>query len=504
MSSNQALDLGEAIAALSMATDLANGHPLETSLRTGYVAHALARTLGLGDLACEHAAYAGILRYLGCTAYAHEEAKRFGGDDNQVRQLYNPVDMGSTAQKVKATVTGLATESDLLGRASAVAKALCAASSFKASQEAASCEAGERLAIRLGLPAVGTILRSAFERYDTAASRDPVVSILHVAQLCPLIYTGRDTLLASVRERSGGHFSPEVVEALCDSGEDVFEALEAPSVWDEVVGLDVLRRPVHSSVDQICQAFADFADVKSVYMLGASSAVARTARTAAKVAGMDTDAQDALWRAGLLNSIGRVSVPNGIWDKPGPLSDAEFERVRLYPYYTSRILKKSTALGPLADLAGAAQERADGSGYHRGLTNAQSSPSMALLAAASVFEALRAGRGHRPEFSLEDTARILGQEATAGRLDYDAVAAVCEAAGQERPPRPDYPANLSEREVDVLRLLATAHSNKEIGKKLFISAKTVQHHVAHIYEKADVGTRVGAALFAIENDLLRL
>ena len=61
-------------------------------------------------------------------------------------------------------------------------------------------------------------------------------------------------------------------------------------------------------------------------------------------------------------------MPNGIWDKPGPLSAGERERVRLHPYYTERVLERSRALAPLAPLAGAHHERLDGSGYHRGAT----------------------------------------------------------------------------------------------------------------------------------------
>ena len=75
--------------------------------------------------------------------------------------------------------------------------------------------------------------------------------------------------------------------------------------------------------------------------------------------------------AGFLHDVGRVAVPNGIWDKPGPLSASEQERVRLHAYYTERVLERSGALAPLALLAGSHHERLDGSGYHRGAAAAQ-------------------------------------------------------------------------------------------------------------------------------------
>ena len=66
------------------------------------------------------------------------------------------------------------------------------------------------------------------------------------------------------------------------------------------------------------------------------------------------------------NDLGRGAVPNGIWDKPGPLTDGEWERVRLHAYYTERVLSRVEALAPLARLAGLHHERLDASGYHRG------------------------------------------------------------------------------------------------------------------------------------------
>jgi DNA-binding NarL/FixJ family response regulator len=64
------------------------------------------------------------------------------------------------------------------------------------------------------------------------------------------------------------------------------------------------------------------------------------------------------------------------------------------------------------------------------------------------------------------------------------------------------PAGLTEREVDVLRLIARGHANKEVAATLDISPKTVGHHIEHIYAKAGITTRAGATLFAMEHGLL--
>jgi DNA-binding NarL/FixJ family response regulator len=63
-------------------------------------------------------------------------------------------------------------------------------------------------------------------------------------------------------------------------------------------------------------------------------------------------------------------------------------------------------------------------------------------------------------------------------------------------------AGLSDREVEVLRLVARGLSNKQIAQRLSISKETANHHVRHIYDKIDVSTRAAATLFAMQHNLL--
>ena len=127
-----------------------------------------------------------------------------------------------------------------------------------------------------------------------------------------------------------------------------------------------------------------------------------------------------------------------------------------------------------------------------------------MLAAADVYQALTEERPHRPALGAQAAARHLDDETNAGRLDRDAVAAVLEAAGhQRRPTHSTWPAGLTDREVDVLRLLARGQTRKQIANQLYISESTVHTHTAHIYEKTGLSNRAGIALFSIENDLIR-
>jgi HD-GYP domain-containing protein (c-di-GMP phosphodiesterase class II) len=245
--------------------------------------------------------------------------------------------------------------------------------------------------------------------------------------------------------------------------------------------------------------------VKSPFTIGHSPAVARLAAAAAEVAGLSEDDRRDLEMAALLHDLGAVSVPNGIWDKAGPLNASEWERVRLHAYHTERVLARVPGLGRVAAIAGTHHERPDGTGYHRGVPSAALDPLGCLLAACDAYQAMTEDRAHRAGLRPQDAASALRAGVRAGQFDPDAARCVLSAVGQAgEAVRRSLPCGLSEREAEVLVHLARGCSNKEIGLRLTISAKTVQHHISHIYEKSGVSTRAAAALFASEHDLVPL
>ena len=143
----------------------------------------------------------------------------------------------------------------------------------------------------------------------------------------------------------------------------------------------------------------------------------------------------------------------------------------------------------------------NGSGYHRGSAGAELTLPARLLAAADASCAMTAPRTYREPLPPEQAADELAREASAGRLDADAVTAVLDAAGQ-RVPRLERPAGLTEREAGVVGMLARGLQTKEIAAALGISAKTADHHIQNAYRKIGVSTRAAATLFAMEHGLL--
>jgi DNA-binding CsgD family transcriptional regulator len=210
----------------------------------------------------------------------------------------------------------------------------------------------------------------------------------------------------------------------------------------------------------------------------------------------------AVRRAGLLHDLGRLGVSNGIWDKHDPLTQAEHERVRMHPYLTERMLASSPALAPLAPLAAQHHERVDGSGYPRGLATDAIAPGARILMAADLYRSKLEARPHRPPLAGDEAAALLRSEVRAGRIDSDAADAVLTAAGHRARRRRDWPAGLTSREVEVLRLVARGRSQRESAEQLVISRKTASNHIEHVYAKIGASNRAMAALFAVKHGLM--
>jgi HD-GYP domain-containing protein (c-di-GMP phosphodiesterase class II) len=329
---------------------------------------------------------------------------------------------------------------------------------------------------------------------------------MQVAQDADVAWRHGGTAFANriLAEHAGSGLDPEAAAACLALGDHAYEGLDAPSIWDDAMLAEPGPQPVvgDEQLDACLSAIADFADLKSMWTVGHSRSVARLAEESAAEAGLAAADVLLLRRAALVHDIGRVAVPVRVWAKPGPLTRDEREQVRLHAYHSERVLDAAPGLRPLARLAGSHGERGDGSGYHRG-SRAGDLPLVAwVLAAADCYQAMREPRAHRPALSPAAAADELSREAEDGKLAPEAVNAVLSAAGQPRR-AVRLPAGLSERESEVLGLIARGLTTKQVARQLGISPKTCDHHIQRLYGKVGVSTRAGATLFALEHGLVR-
>jgi HD-GYP domain-containing protein (c-di-GMP phosphodiesterase class II) len=255
------------------------------------------------------------------------------------------------------------------------------------------------------------------------------------------------------------------------------------------------------AIDRALAAMGDFADLASPYLAGHSSGVAELATAAAQRRGFEAGDLVTIRRAALVHDLGRVAVPVRIWRKAAPLTPDDWERVRLHAYHSERVLTRSPFLAALGPVATFHHERLDGSGYHRGAAAAALARPARLLAAADAYHAMTEPRPHRQALPPDQAAEALGQEARDGRMDADVVTAVLETAGQ-RVRRIGRPAGLTEREAQVVGLLARGLQTKQVARALGISVKTADRHIQNAYGKIGVSTRAAATLFAMQHGLM--
>ena len=509
--------LASLFGALASATDLGNGFHPEKAVRTALVAQRLAAAHGLEPVDQAEAYYVALLRFLGCTGFAHEEAHRFGGgDDISVRSVMGVVDPDEPLQLVRSIVAGVGRDAPLRRRAHGVVSLLTHPSAAQGHADA-QCDVADTLARQLSLPSsMLDALGGLFERWDgkghphrkPGADIPVVARVVAAADVLEVVASrhGLAEAAATAERRAGGRFDPAVAVTLRANLHEVFVGLDAGSVWDDFLAAEPepVRLVSPSLIERYGLAFARAVDLKSVWTATHSHDVGVLAAAAGQAAGLDDATVADLRVGGWLHDLGRLAISNLVWDKPGALNAAEWEQVRLHAYHSERLLARSPALRRVARLVGATHERLDGSGYPRGGTPGELDEAARLLAACDVLCALREDRPHRPGHTADESARILAEEASRGTLDLAAVRHVLAAAGEVTVvPEGPRPAGLTEREVDVLRLVARGATNKEAATALGISAKTVQHHVAHIYTKTGLSSRAGATLFAVEHDLHR-
>jgi HD-GYP domain-containing protein (c-di-GMP phosphodiesterase class II) len=511
------LRLAELIAALSLATDLGMGQPMEKAIRSCLIALGLGRRLECDQPTLSDIYYLALLEHVGCTSHAGEWASYVGGDEIAMRTHAVTFASSPMSEVLAAFIRHVGEGLPLRQRAALVAAMMRDGNKRFEHIAVTHCEAAVCLAQRMNLsPGVLTGLSQTLEIWngkgapaklkgEAISLPQRVVAVAHDAEVFERI-GGLDACMAAVKKRRGAGYDPAVADALLRHASEIFAELGEGPQYDAVLDAEpapTVQIPV-SRLDGMAHAFADFIDLKSPYTTGHSSGVAVLAEGAARHAGSaETEVVD-IRLAALLHDFGRVAVPNGIWDSPRSLSTTEWERVRLHPYHTDRILDRASVLKPLATLASSHHERIDGSGYHRGSIAAHLPLPSRLLAAADVYQAMTQERPHRPALTPDDAAREIRVEVDAGRLDRSAAECVLEAAGHaRRRPGKELPAGLSEREVEVLREICLGHSNRQMGERLHIAEKTVGHHVEHIYDKIGRSTRAGAALFAMEHGLIQ-
>ncbi|MBP0600661.1 phosphohydrolase [Herbaspirillum sp. LeCh32-8] len=457
-----------AVRLLAMAGDLSMGQPTDQSARSARLAGQLALLDGAGAEVAMHARLVALLRWSGCTANAAGFAVLLGDDvAGRDAMLRNALPAGHPL--TFANVEPLAR---------------------------IHCEVAGDLAGMLALPAeVEAGLRHVWEHYDGGGApqqlRAPAIpAVVYYTSLAgdlEILARTYDapTAMQMIQSWGGAKYPAALAALAAEHADALLATLDGP---DEDGAL-----PAHQVALSIV---ADLVELKLPWLAGYSRRVAELAGRAAALAGLPLEQQKRLARAALVHGVGRASVANTIWERTGKPGSADWEKIRLAPYWTARAGALVPELREEAALASHMYERVDGSGYFRSLERDALDLPQRLLAAAGAYAALCAPRPWRAALQPQEAAQVLEEEGRAGRLDATAAGFVIAAGGGEGEAgmAPARKGLLSEREVEVLRRISLGESNKEAARVMQISPSTVRTHMESIFRKLGCSTRAAATL----------
>ncbi len=516
------LRLAEVLGCLSLGTDLSLCLPFENAMRTAVIAASLAEALGASPAEREASYYAALVRFVGCSAFAPEEAARYSpGDDNQLRHVLAYVEPGNAADFAAQALRGIGRDAPLRARVAALGRLFSSPDAPQAHSHA-QCEVGAAIAHAMGLgEVVVASLSLRDERYDgrgplrkaagdalPLAARVALPRAARVADVADVaeLFHGRAGVAGAIElleARRGGQLDPDIVAVFLRDPRGFLSPVEGPSVFERFLACEGPSPRVidAAGLAQVAEAFSRAIDLKSYYTPGHSAGVAALADRAAEAAGLDAAGRHLTTVAALLHDLGNLGVPTGLLDKPGALTRWELERVRAHAHHTAAILRASPALADVAAVAGAAHEYGP-DGCPRGVGHASLPLAARIVMAADVHRALREPRAHRPARSAAEAERALRDLGARGRLCGRAVGCVLDAAGAAPRRKGAWPRGLSDREVEVLRLAALGRTYAEVGALLGMSPRTAQRHVTNVYDKVGVSSRAALALFAVDSGLL--
>ncbi len=508
------------MATLALAQDNAFGQPLESQLRSCLLATWICDEGKFKKQVRDDVYWVALLRYVGCTGHAHEVATVFG-DEISIRAQTLVHDAANPAEVMRDVVAYATAGRSQEERDQIIQMIQKTAHEWAVHNFASGCEVAEMLVERLGLGAgVREALRFTFERWngngfpkhakgDAIPLAMRIVHLSHDMEALGRLFSPARAIEAA-RERRDQTYDPALADLFVAHGSQWFERLSKIEPWDAVLALEPEPRQTleGEALTNALLIAADFIDLKSPYMAGHSRRCAELSGASGLLLGLSDGTITKLRRAALVHDFGTTAVPNSIWDKRGALTRAEFDRVELHPMLTEQMLHRSKALAELNPIASTHHERCDGSGYHKRVRADSADAGACVLAATEIYVGMTTERADRQPLSAKAAAAELRRLASHGHLEPRATQAVLAAAGHGEakaptPSRPNNPAGLSRREVDVLRLAAMGLTTQQIAERLFISPKTTDHHIQHIYNKISVSTRAAAALWAMQNAVVQ-
>ncbi len=252
--------------------------------------------------------------------------------------------------------------------------------------------------------------------------------VIHLAdRTCALIGSDNNVIaslpkvLSIIREKSGTIFEPSLVEALSELSKKEFIWLDLISQSPmEKIPDTVLYHHVDLEIDDMIDLsllFSKIIDFRSSFTALHSAGVAKVAEKLAHLVGFSEYECKMMLIAGYLHDLGKLAISSDILDKPGKLSEDEFDIMRMHTYYTYRLLEPIESLRTINIWASYHHEKLNGNGYPFHIHGGSLSLGSRIMAVADVFTAITENRPYRKGMNSKEVKQVLEDMVADGSLD---------------------------------------------------------------------------------------
>ena len=257
--------------------------------------------------------------------------------------------------------------------------------------------------------------------------------ILHLAERVAVLISENDEILGQsvmfdllVSKNRERLFVPDAVDALMSlsSRESFWFDLVSNRVSEQLSQAcrhDDVPLEAHQLIE-ISHIFCQIIDFRSHFTTTHSSAVGICAEALARRMGLEPEKCHSIKLAGFLHDLGKLAIPKSILEKPGRLTDDEFNLIKAHPYHTYNILRGMSCFDGITPWAAFHHERPDGTGYPFHIRKSALPLEACIISVADVFTSLTEKRPYRNPMPLPETLSILRQMVRDEMLDADCVA----------------------------------------------------------------------------------
>ena len=416
------LRLAELLSALSFALDMVEGQPAGHCVRCCWIAIQIGREVGLSDSEIWDLYYTMLIKDVGCSSNAARICQIYMIDDITFKRDLMTVN-GSLPQVLRFVLSHTGMNAGLAERFRALVHVFQNGGQIAQELMETRCDRGAEIARKMRFSEnVVAAIRSFDEHWDGGGMPEglsgeaiPVYSrISLIAQIVDVFQTasGIDAARQEIRNRTGTWFEPRIAAAFerVAARDEFWSTLRSENLQHIIFDLEPAQQRAfvdEAYLDDIAAAFAQVIDSKSPYTSGHSERVTLFSNLIAEQLGFSTEQRRWLKRAALLHDIGKLGVSNTILDKPAKLDDDEWVAMKKHTTLGEMILSRIAAFQDLAAIAGGHHEKLDGTGYPRGLKDAEISLEIRMVTTADIFDALTADRPYRAAMPVDKALSIM-------------------------------------------------------------------------------------------------